>query len=132
MRTHTALAVAGALLAILSSPARADTTQLEYSNKWRIECSEKANSDGEIVFRVWPKGGAALEVKAWIEDGTGENKVADEIRKAFRLQTDRRQFQAERDDGEDVLVTRKGLAPVFAIELVRNTVRGVRLDLERE
>jgi hypothetical protein len=31
-----------------------------------------------------------------------------------------------------VLVERKGSAPVFALELVRNTVRGVRLDLERE
>ena len=132
MRFRQRPALACALLSLLSTHVPADASRLEYSNKWRIECSEGADSDGEIVFRVTPRGGTALEVRALIEDGTGENRVADEIRKAFRLQTDRSLFHSERDDGEDVLVKRKGSAPVFALELVRNTVKGVRLDLERE
>ena len=42
------------------APATAATAarKLNYSNSWRIEVSEGANSDGEFVFNVTPKGGA--------------------------------------------------------------------------
>jgi hypothetical protein len=61
---------------------------LEYSNKWRIEVSEGANADGEIVFRVTPKGAAAQDVRIAIGDGTSENRVARKIKRAFEKQLD--------------------------------------------
>ncbi len=42
---------------------------LSFSNKWRIEVSEGANSDGEIIFQVTPKGGTTQEVKVVVDDG---------------------------------------------------------------
>jgi hypothetical protein len=46
------------------------------SNKWRIQVSEGAKSDGEIVLRVTPKGGGPVDVVVQVADGTGENAVA--------------------------------------------------------
>jgi hypothetical protein len=50
------------LVGLSASPATAGS-----SNKWRIEVSEGANSDGEIVFQVKPDGGEAMEVRVPIK-----------------------------------------------------------------
>ena len=38
----------------------------------------------------------------------------------------------EIDDGEDVLVKRKGRAPDFALQVAANTVKGLRLNPDKE
>jgi hypothetical protein len=101
-------------------------------NKWRIECSEGANSDGEIVFRVTPQAGQPIEVRAAIENGTSENAVARRIRDAFRAALPKESYSVETDDGEDVLLKARYGAKDFSLELVSNGVKGVRLDVERE
>ncbi len=78
------------------------------------------------------KDGWSAEVTAYIEDGTRENRVAEEIRKAFTVQVDGKRLRAERDDGEDVLLKRRFGTPRFSLQVLRNTVRGVDLELERE
>ena len=117
---------AAALLLLAALPAFAA------SNKWRIQCSEGAKSDGEIVFRFAPKGGEAFEVAVPIDDGTSENNVARTIRDTFRQKLDAKQFHVEVDDGEDVLVKKKSGAPDFDLEVVSNTVEAVRVTLDRE
>lgn len=117
---------AAALLLLAALPAFAA------SNKWRIQCSEGAKSDGEIVFRFAPKGGEAFEVAVPIDDGTSENNVARTIRDTFRQKLDAKQFHVEVDDGEDVLVKKKSGAPDFDLEVVSNTVEAVRINLDRE
>ena len=131
--SRTRLAAASALLLILSlaSPMTAGKT-VAPENKWRIECSEGANSDGEIVFRVTPKGGQPIEVRVAIKNGTSENAVARRIRDAFRKTLPKESFHAETDDGEDVLLKKRLGGDDFSLELVSNGVKGVRLDLERE
>jgi hypothetical protein len=105
---------------------------LDYSNKWRIEVSEGANSDGEIVFRVTPKGATAQDVRIAIDDGTSENRVARKIKRAFEKQLDTSRYDIEMDDGEDVLVKKDLTVPVFALELVSSTARSVRLRIQAE
>jgi len=117
---------AAALLLLAALPAFAA------SNKWRIQCSEGAKSDGEIVFRFAPKGGEAFDVAVPIDDGTSENNVARTIRDTFRQKLDAKQFHVEVDDGEDVLVKKKSGAPDFDLEVVSNTVEAVRVTLDRE
>jgi hypothetical protein len=101
-------------------------------NKWRIECSEGANSDGAIVFRVTPKDGAPLDVRVAIENGTSENAIARRIRDEFRKTLPKDDYSVETDDGEDVLVKARFGKPTFSLELVGKDVAGVRIDLERE
>jgi len=104
---------------------------LKYSNKWRIEVREGANNDGVARFRLTPKGEAATEVTVNVKDGRSENGVASDVRNAFKAALDKKRFHVEIDDGEDVLVKKKG-GPDFSIELLESTLKGTRFDLERE
>ncbi len=135
-----AIAFAPATVAVAAdqetAPAAAAAPQAtgtpHYSNKWRIEVSEGANSDGVIVFNVTPKGGTTQEVSVTVKDGTSENHVARVIRDAFDKQLDSKKFSAEIDDGEDVLVQRHHSEPDFALQLVSSTVKSMRLHVEKE
>ena len=119
-------ALAAALLVFSALPVFAA------SNKWRSQGSEGARSSGEIVFRFTPKGGTAFDVAVAIPDGTSENHVARIIRDTFRQKLDGAKFHAEIDDGEDVLVKKKGSQPNFDLQVLSNTVKAVRIGLDRE
>jgi uncharacterized protein YpmB len=114
-----------------ATPAAADRT-LSYSNSWRIEVSEGANSDGEFVFNLTPKGGAKQVITIKVDDGTSEDHVARVIKRGFEKQLDTSKYDVEVDDGEDVLVKKDLTEPVFALEIVSSTVKSVRLRLQKE
>ena len=126
-RLFSRLTLAAALLLLTALPAFASP-----SNKWRIQCSEGAKSSGEIVFRFTPKGGTAFDVTVPIPDGTSENHVARVIRDTLRQKLDPAKFQVEVDDGEDVLVKKKGSEPNFDLKVASNTVKAVRINIDRE
>jgi len=109
-----------------------DAGDLRYSNKWRIEVSEGANSDGEFVFHVTPKGGQTQVVTVQVDDGESEDHVARTIKKAFEKQLDSKKYDIEIDDGEDVLVKKDFTEPRFALEVISSTVKSVRLRLQKE
>jgi hypothetical protein len=106
--------------------------KLDYSNAWRIEVSEGANSDGDILFRVTPKDGTTQDVKVAIDDGTSEDHVARVIKNTFEDQLDTSKYDIEMDDGEDVLVKKDLTEPRFALVLVSSTVKSVRLHVQKE
>ena len=112
--------------------ASTSPTDAKTSNKWRIEFSENANSDGVIVFRVTPLDGQSIDVSAYISDGTRENSVASHVRDAFKAQLPDGAYHIEKDDGEDVLVKHRGDTPNFSLELISSSVKSVRIDIERE
>ena len=101
-----------------------------FSNKWRLECSGGADADGQIVLHITPKDGTQQVVTVPVSRGTGENAVARTIRDALRAQLGTKAFNVETDDGEDVLVKRRGKTPDFAMKIAENTVKGVRLNLD--
>ena len=113
-----------------AAPA-APAAQLHYSNKWRLQVSEGANNDGVMLFRVTPQGAAALDVPVSLKNGRGEDGCARDIRDTFKKALDKDSYKVELDDGEDVLVkVRKG--PRVSIELVESTVKGTRINFDRE
>jgi len=115
-----------------AQPAAPETAKaLKYSNKWRLEVSEGANNDGLIRLRLTPKGEDAIDATVSIRKGRSENGVARDIEDALRALLDKKRFKVEIDDGEDVLVKKKG-GPDFAFEVVESTLKGTRLNLERE
>ncbi|SRR5258705_7087187 len=103
-----------------------------YSNKWRIECSGRAQGEGDIHFRVTPKEGAETDVDVAIAQGRSENDVARDVRDAFKSQLPTDRYHVESDDGEDVLIKVKEGTPDISLVLVESTVEHVRLHVERE
>jgi hypothetical protein len=116
------------VLLLLSGVAQAD----RISNKWRLEFSGGAHSNGVIVLRVTPFGGEPLMVEAQIAKGTSENMVAEAVVEALRLALPEAQFSVERDDGEDVLIKKRRKAADFLVEIVSNSVEHVRINPDRE
>ena len=104
---------------------------LHYSNKWRLQVSEGANNDGVMHFRLTPKDQAPIDVRVQLKDGRGEDGCARDIRDAFKAALDKKTYKIEVDDEEDVLVKRRK-GPAFAIELVESTVKGTRINFDRE
>lgn len=101
------------------------------SNKWRLEFDGKSKVNGEIELTVTPQGGAAATVVISVPAKTTENGAArlarDAISSVFGDV-----YHVEVDDGEDLLVRSKGSTPDFEIVVARNTVEGIRLELDRE
>ena len=102
------------------------------SNKWRIQLGGKAKVDGEIELSFTPKGGAATSVVIPVPAGTHENAAARLVRDAVKAQFGKDVYKVETDDGEDVLVKKRGSTPDFEIIVVRNTAEGLRISLDRE
>jgi hypothetical protein len=124
----TWLLVVGALLAVaMSQGAWANP-----SNKWRLQFSGGAESDGVIVLKLTPVGGEPMTVEVAVSKGTGENAVAKAVVEACREQLPKEAFHVERDDGEDVLLKKHHGAADFDIEVVSNTVKDVRINRDRE
>jgi hypothetical protein len=120
-----------ALAAAVLAGSAVQAEDLRLSNKWRVEVSETARSDGTIVFRVTPKDGQPVDVTVAIKDGRGENNIASDIAKSFKATLDKDAFHAETDDGEDVLL-RKRKGPDFELKLVESTVKATRINVEKE
>jgi hypothetical protein len=118
-------------LALASVSASAEEAALKYSNKWRIEISEGAKSDGNLLFRLTPKDGTATDVSVAIKDGRSENHVATDVRDALKAALDEKTYKVEKDDGEDVLV-KKHSGKDFSLVLVESTVKAVRVNIEKE
>ena len=119
-------------LALAAGAATAADEALQYSNKWRIEVSESAKSDGTLLFRVTPKDGTATDVAVAIKKGRSENHVADDIRNAMKSTLDTKAYSSEVDDGEDVLVKKRHGQPDFSVVLVESSVEAVRIPVEKE
>jgi hypothetical protein len=138
---HLAAFVRPALLVVISmfagsvvlaqEPAPDATAHLKYSNKWRIEVKEGANNDGVMRFRLTPEGEPAIDVTVNVRDGRSENGVARDVKNAFKSALDPKRFHVEGDDGEDVLLKKKG-GPDCALQLLESTLKGTHVDLERE
>ena len=109
-----------AMLATISLAAGAN-------NKWRLQCSGGADSDGRIVLELTPTQGEPMRATVEIHKGRGENAVAQDINKALRAQVGAR-YNVEVDDGEDVLVKKKRGEHDFMLTVVENSVQGVRLN----
>ncbi|HKE44168.1 MAG TPA: hypothetical protein VKB41_06480 [Steroidobacteraceae bacterium] len=101
------------------------------SNKWRIELDSRSDNDGSVTFRIAPVGGTPIDVQTSIPAKTGENAAAKLIRDSLRTKLGKG-YKVEVDDGEDVLVKKKGKTPDFELTLVNSSVTGLTIKLDRE
>jgi hypothetical protein len=115
----------------VTAPAQ-PAAKLHYTDDYRINVNHDAASDGEIIFRVTPKGGEAKEVKVAIKKGTNENSVAHAIKKAFIEQIGTKKNSVEMEDGENVIIERSVGGKDYALELVSSTVNGVKITIHKD
>ena len=111
--------------------AIAPAAPLKLSNKWRIEVHEGSNNTGTLLFRVTPDKGTATDVLVNIKKGRSENGVARDVKDTFKKVLDPKVYHIEGDDGEDVLV-KKRKGPDFEVKLVESTLKGTRINLDKE
>lgn len=102
------------------------------SNKWRLEFNGRADSDGVIVLRLTPKGGEPQVVEFAITKGTGENAAAKAVVKGLKAQLPKDDYHVERDDWEDVLIKKRLGSDNFDLEIVSNSVKGIKIKPKRE
>jgi len=126
-RLSTFNSLAALTLTLVSSLAVANP-----SNKWRLQFSGSADSDGVITLRLSPVGGTPLTASINVTDGTRENMVARTVVEQLRALLPEDAFHVERDDGEDVLIQKRRGAANFDLEILSNDVRGVRINPDRE
>jgi len=101
------------------------------SNKWRIQVSSDADSDGVVVFHVAPTKSAPVDVTVQVPKGAGENHIARLIRDTLRARLGDH-YKVEVDDGEDVLLKKRSGGSDFDLSITQKTVAGVRITLDRE
>ena len=128
MKKARLTAITLCLLAVLCSLL----AEARPSNKWRLQFSGGANSDGEIVITITPKGGMPITTTVAIEEGRSENRVAKDVVDGLEDQLDEEIYHVERDDGEDVVIKRRRGEADFEIEVSSNSVKGVRINIDRE
>jgi hypothetical protein len=114
-----------------AAPA-APAAKLRYTDDYRISVDEDAESDGEIVFALTPKGGTQQDVKVAIKKGTSENNVAGEIKKAFVAQIGTKDYNIEMEDGENVIIERSMGAKDYSLVLASSTVKGITVKVHRD
>ena len=117
-------------LSLLAANSFADAAPT--SDKWRIEMSGQALTTGEILFRVTPRQGGAVDVSVGIKSGRDENNVAKDVRDALAAKLSPDRYSVEVDDGEDIVISKKDGQPDFALELIESSVRNVSIKVEGE
>jgi hypothetical protein len=115
-----------------AAAAAAPAKDLRYTDDYRISVDEDAESDGEIVFGLTPKGGTTQEVKVAIKKGTSENNVAREIKNAFVAQIGTKDYNIEMEDGENVIIERSMGAKDYSLVLASSSVKGITVKVHRD
>jgi hypothetical protein len=98
---------------------------------WNITSSGKAESSGELLFRVTEgPGDSPKEVTVFVLSGTNETGVASSIRRALTTQLDRNRFNVEAGEGANVLLSGERDNQGFSVELVDSDVENVRVSVQ--
>jgi hypothetical protein len=100
-------------------------------SKWRIVLNHTADNDGAITFRVAPVGKDPIDVETKIPRSTGENHAAQILRDSLKASLGEG-YHVEVDDGEDVLIKRRGDTPKFIVTMVSSSVTGLEVKVRKD
>jgi hypothetical protein len=117
--------------ALLSIAAMGSFASAEPSNKWRIEFNHSTDDAGEVVFRITPLNGTPIDVTTELPKGTGENQVAQLVKKSLKAALGKG-YHVEVDDFEAVLIKKTGKTPKFDLVLEKSTISGLSIDVKRK
>lgn len=101
----------------------------EPQGKWRIAFDHWAESDGELVLRIAQLNGTPIDVTTRIDKNTTENAAADLVTGSLMARLGKG-YKVEVDDGEDVLIKKRGKTPKFEVSLVSSSVTGLEVKIK--
>lgn len=123
-RMLAVMALAG--IACLATPAFAKP-----SGNWRISFNHQSDNDGTIVFRIAPVDGTPpIDVEVKVPAKTTENNVADLVSAAIKATVGSDNFRVGVDDGEDVVVKKRGKTKNFELTMVSTSVTGLEVKVK--
>jgi hypothetical protein len=120
-----------AFCVVVSIAAIGSFASADPSNKWRILFNHSTDTAGEVVFRITPLDGTPIDVTTQLPKGTGENQVAQLVKKSLKTSLGKG-YKVEVDDFEAVLIKKAGKTPKFDVTLASSTVSGLDINLKRE
>jgi hypothetical protein len=121
-----------AVLAATALTCLAATAYAKPSGNWRIKFNHTADNDGTLVLRIAPieGGGDPIDVETVVPKGTSENSVADLVSKALKATLGSDNYRVGVDDGEDVVVKKRGKSKNFELTLVSTTLTGLEIKVK--
>ena len=121
-----------AVVALAGMACLATTAFAKPSGAWRIEFNKTTDNDGAIVFRIAPVGGTAIDVETRIPAKTSENSVAQLVSDSLKAALGSKNFRVGVDDGEDVIVKKRGKTKSFELTMVSTSLTGLEITVRHE
>jgi hypothetical protein len=123
-RMLAVMALAG--IACVTTPAFAKP-----SGNWRISFNHTSDNDGTVVFRIAPVDGTPpVEIEVKVPAKTSENNVADLVSAAIKATVGSDNYRVGVDDGEDVVVKKRGKTKNFELTMVSTSVTGLEIKVK--
>jgi hypothetical protein len=107
----------------------ATVAQAKPSGNWRIEFNHVADNDGTVVFRIAPVGGTPVDVEVKVPKHTSENHVAELVSAAIKATVGSENYRVGVDDGEDVVVKKRGKTKNFELTMVSTSLTGLEIKV---
>jgi hypothetical protein len=123
--------VSAALVATTALLFFAGIAEAKPASKWRVTFDHAADNDGTLVLRIAPEGGTPIDVETKVPAKTTENAVAKLVRDAMKVALGKG-YGIETDDGESVIVKRKGKTPKFDLTLASNSLTGLDIKIKNQ
>ena len=118
-------------MSLISIIVFATAVEARPSNKWRLHFDGKANNTGVIVLKVIPESGQSISIQSEIENNTKENNAAKKVAMDLAA-TLGDGYKVKNQDGEEVKIKAKGDTPDFELEIISNTIDGLKVKTDRE
>ena len=126
----TTIRRAVAVFAAAGLACLAATAYAKPSGNWRIEFDSRTDNDGAVTFRVAPVGGTPIDVEVKVPANTSENNVAELVSSALKATLGSKDYRVGVDDGEDVVVKKRGKTPKFELTMVSTTLTGLEIKVK--
>ena len=110
----------------------ATTAYAKPSGSWRIEFNHVTDNDGSITLRIAPLEATPIDVETKVPAKTSENSVAQLLSDSLKATLGTKNFRIGVDDGESVIIKKRGKTKNFEVTIVNNSMTGIEVSVKRE
>ena len=110
----------------------ATTAYAKPSGSWRIEFNHVTDNDGSITLRIAPLEATPIDVETKVPAKTSENSVAQLLSESLKATLGTKNFRIGVDDGESVIIKKRGKTKNFEVTIVNNSMTGIEVSVKRE